>query len=85
LGGKAVALVTSEGQMNEHKVRLADVTKDDAQAALDAMEDIYEEYEIPDEIRLQLWEHYQTFASDILIRFGEFNPEIGYPEQNGHG
>jgi hypothetical protein len=45
----------------------------------------YQEYEIPDEIRLQLWEHYQTFASDILIRFGEFNPEIGYPEQNGHG
>jgi hypothetical protein len=67
------------------QVRLQNVTKDDAQAALDAIEDIFNEYGLPDPVRLQLWEHFQVFASDVLIRFGEFNPEVGYDEQNGHG
>lgn len=66
-------------------VKLPRVTKDDSQAALDAMEDIFDDYELPDDKRLALWEHYRTFASDVLIRFGEFDPEIGYGEQNGHG
>jgi len=65
-------------------VRLKRVTKDDAQAAVDSMEGIFDEYELPDETRLELWEHYQTLASDVLLRFGEFNPDIGYPEANGH-
>jgi hypothetical protein len=64
-------------------VRLHRVTKDDAQNALDAMQDIFDEYEIPDETRLKLWEHYQTFASDVLIRLGEFSPDVGYSEHNG--
>lgn len=71
--------------MDTFTVRLRRITKNEAQAALDAMEDIFDEHDVPDETRLALWEHYQTFASDVLIRFGEFNPEIGYPEQNGHG
>ena len=66
-------------------VRLRRVTKDEAQAALDAMEDIFDEYDLPDETRLALWEHYQIFASDVLIRFGEFSPDVGYSEHNGHG
>jgi hypothetical protein len=65
-------------------VRLRRVTKDDAQNALDAMEDIFDKYDIPDETRLELWERYQTFACDVLIRFGEFRPEFGYSERNGH-
>jgi len=65
-------------------VRLHRVTKDDCQAAIDAIESIFDEYEVPDNARMALWEHYQTFASDVLIRFGEFNPDVGYPEQNGH-
>jgi hypothetical protein len=35
-------------------------------------------------VRMAVWEHYQTFASDVLIRFGEFNPDEDYPHQNGH-
>jgi hypothetical protein len=65
-------------------VRLRRVTKDDAQYAIDSMEEIFNEYDIPDETRLSLWEYYQVFASDVLLRFGEFSPEIGYPEHNGH-
>jgi len=71
--------------MENFNVRLRRVTKDEAQAALDAMEDIFDEFDLPDETRLALWGHYQTFATDVLIRFGEFNPEIGYDEHNGHG
>lgn len=71
--------------MQNVSVRLQNVTKDDAQNALDAMEDIFDDYNLPDEIRLQLWEHYQTFASELLMRFGEFNPEIGHDERNGTG
>ena len=66
-------------------VRLCRVTKDDAQHAPDAMEGIFDEYEVPDELRLELWEHFSTLASDALIRFGELNPDIGYSENNGHG
>ena len=66
-------------------VRLRSVTKDDAQRALDAMEDVFDKYDIPDETRLELWEYFQTFASDVLIRFGELNPDVGYSEHNGHG
>lgn len=66
-------------------VRLRRVTKDDSQNAVDAMQDIFDEYEIPDETRLELWEHYQVFASDVLIRFGEFCPDVSYGEHNGHG
>ncbi len=65
-------------------VRLHRVTKDDGQKALDSIEEILDEYGIPDETRTTLWENYQTFASDILIRFGELNPEFGYDEHNGH-
>lgn len=68
----------------ELSVRLIRVTKDDGQKALDAMEEIFDEYNIPDETRMMLWEAYQVFASDILIRFGELNPEFGYDEHNGH-
>ncbi|MCI0333792.1 MAG: hypothetical protein L0228_11290 [Planctomycetes bacterium] len=64
-------------------VTLRRVTKDDAQYAIDSMEEIFNEYDVPDETRLSLWGYYQIFASDVLIRFGEFNPEIGYPEHNG--
>jgi hypothetical protein len=66
-------------------VRLHRVTKDDAQYAVDSMEEIFNEYYIPDETRLSLWEYYQILASDVLIRFGEFCPDVGYPEHNGHG
>ena len=66
-------------------VRLRRVKKDDAQSAVDAMEDIFDEYEIPDETRLELWEQYQTLASDALIRFGELNPDVGYPKHNRQG
>lgn len=65
-------------------VRLRRVTKDDGQKALDLIEEIFDEYGIPDEIRMTLWECYQVFASDILTRFGELDPEIGYDEHNGH-
>lgn len=66
------------------QVQLQNVTKDDAQSALDAIEEIFDEYGLPDPVRLQLWEHFQVFATDVLIRFGEFNPDVGYPEHNGH-
>ena len=66
-------------------VRLCRVTKDDAQLALNAIEDIFDEYEVPDETRLELWENFQTLASDALIRFGELKPDVGYSEHNGHG
>ena len=72
-------------EMASVSVQLCRVTKDDAQKALDSIEDIFDEYEIPDETRLELWEHYQTLASDILLRFGKFNPDVGYSEHNGHG
>jgi hypothetical protein len=64
-------------------VRLPRVSKDDAQAAVDAIESIFDEYEVSDTARLELWDHYQTIASEALMRFGEFNPDIGYPEGNG--
>jgi len=35
-------------------VRLHRVTKDDCQAAIDAMESIFDEYEIPDNVRMGL-------------------------------
>jgi len=66
------------------EVKLQEVTKDDAQDALDTMQDIFDEHGLEDDARLKLWELYQTFASDILIRFGEFNPDVGYGESNGH-
>ncbi len=66
------------------QVQLQNVTKDDAQSALDAIEEILDEYGLPDDTRLQLWQHFQVFATDVLIRFGEFNPDVGYDEQNGH-
>jgi hypothetical protein len=65
-------------------VRLRRVTKEDCQAAIDAMESIFDEYELADDARMALWEHYQTFASDVLIRFGEFNPDVDLSGQNGH-
>jgi hypothetical protein len=70
--------------METFTVRLQRVTKDDAQYAVDSMEEIFDEYDIPDETRLSLWEYYQIFASDVLIRFGEFSPDVGYSEHNGH-
>ncbi len=70
--------------METFTVRLNRVTKDDAQNALDSMEEIFIEYDVPDETRLSLWEYFQILASDVLIRFGEFNPYVGYPERNGH-
>ena len=48
------------------------------------MEEIFNEYDVPDDTRQLLWEYYRVFASDVLIRFGEFNPEIGFEEHNGH-
>lgn len=66
-------------------VRLRRVTKDDAQAALDSMEEIFNEYDIPDETRLSLWQYYHIFASDVLIRFGELDPDVSYGEHNGQG
>ena len=65
-------------------VRLASVTREDGQTALDQMEDIFEEYGVPDDARQSLWEIYQVFASNVLIRFGEFDPKMGHSEQNGH-
>ena len=65
-------------------VRLKSVTQDDGQKALDSMEEIFDEHGIPDETRMTLWECYQVFASDILIRIGELDPEFGYDEHNGH-
>jgi hypothetical protein len=65
-------------------VKLPRVSKDEAQAAVEAMECVFDEYELPDDARLALWDHYQTLASDVLIRFGQFNPDVSYPEGNGH-
>jgi hypothetical protein len=50
-------------------VRLASVAREDGQTALDQMEDIFDEYGVPDDARQSLWEIYQVFASDVLIRF----------------
>ena len=47
-------------------VKLPRVNRDDAQAALDAMEEIFDDYELPDDARQTLWENYHTFASDVL-------------------
>lgn len=68
--------------METFTIRLQRVTKDDAQYAVDSMEEIVNEYDVPDETRLSLWEYYQILASDVLIRFGEFRPDT---ERNGHG
>jgi hypothetical protein len=65
-------------------VRLIRVTKDDAQYAINSMEEIFDEYDIPDETRLSLWEYYRIFASDVLLRFGELSPDVSYGEHNGH-
>jgi len=64
-------------------VRLASVTRDDGQTAIDQMEEIFDVYGLPDDTRQALWECYQVLASDVLIRFGELDPEIGHSEQNG--
>ena len=47
------------------------------------MEEIFDVYGLPDDTRQALWECYQVLASDVLIRFGELDPEIGHSEQNG--
>ena len=76
--------------LNNTKIQVSNATalrpftKEDAQNALDAIQDVFDNYEIPDETRLELWEHYQTVASEVLIRFGELNPDIGYSDRNGH-
>lgn len=51
---------------------------------LRSMSWLLESVRLPDETRLTLWEYYQILASDVLIRFGEFSPDIDYPEHNGH-
>jgi len=65
-------------------VKLFDVTKEEAQNAIDHLDAIYDLHKIPEETRHLLWELHCVVASDVLIRFGEFDPEVGHAERNGH-
>ena len=65
-------------------VRLLNVDKPTAQQAVVAIEDIFDAYELSDEVRYEVWKNFQAFATNVLIEFGEFDPDVGYSERNGH-
>ncbi len=63
-------------------VRLRPVTKAEAQDAVDAIEEIFDGCGLSELQRMEIWEHYQTLTSNVLLRFAEFDPDVGYLEQN---
>lgn len=66
------------------EVRLQSVTQEEGRAAVDRMEEIFDQFGVPDATIYALWNLYGVSASDALIRYGRLDPPMGHEETNGH-